>query len=745
MEDPERTGRGLPDATLLARYVRRGDAESFAELVRRLTPLVWGVARQQTARREDAEDVLQVAFAELARRAGTIAEPAALAGWMHTVTVRAAGHLRKRAAATAALEAEPADPASLRSLGQRAALDALTEELEALPDGWREPLLLRYHGGLSNAEAAERMGLSQTAFEGRLKRGKGALRVRLLKRGFGVTAVLACVRNGAGSPPEPAAVADAAWPFAADPELVALPRPLATPAAGGSLTAWKLGGAAVAAACLIAALSGEGQSPAARPLQVLNTAAADPPAEAAVEVPPPANTAPEPPADLPPTGVTSEGWYLQQFEAEVTGGSREAVEAEVALYRTAVEQLNAELAATVSPAFRFREVHDGVVRIAVRDHPGIMVALLARLESLELNGERLDTSGIDPDAALAHVREAGNFEDGVVIPPELMPYVLEMTAGHIARLQGAKPTGVVLTNPPDPSTADRAESRVVSFGASFWEFAEEDAETYWNGILAPLNETFGADTYELAGFNEHGDADIRVTGSSRTDLPLVVRVNARNHADRRAVRRRVEDGYNASYEVLLRTATDIPDDERPFLAELEELIRLTEGEANAPTVTFDFDNRDFAAAAKSLGRDAGVPVRVDTDGVSTDRVTLKGEMSFEDALRRLVIGNADGLDYVRGDDGVLVTTTEKAGRILRSEVYDVPPGLDGLQVDALVRTHAVSSRRGPVHWFGDQVPHAAGTATRLGDRLLVTQSDRGHEAVRAVLQTLRESAAAEHQ
>src|SRR4051794_3231688 len=74
---------GAADADLLRRFAEARDEPAFAELVRRYGPLVWRVARTALGPGPAAEDVFQVTFLALARGAGAVRRPDALAGWLH--------------------------------------------------------------------------------------------------------------------------------------------------------------------------------------------------------------------------------------------------------------------------------------------------------------------------------------------------------------------------------------------------------------------------------------------------------------------------------------------------------------------------------------------------------------------------------------------------------------------------------------------------------------------------------------
>lgn len=176
---PPRTSRAL-----LERYVRTGDESAFEELVSRYGPMISRVAERLLGASDEVEDVVQIAFAELATRAGTIADPGAVAGWLHTIAIRSARRLRERRESVSALSFEPlTEAANFEEISRRDQTEVLAEEVERLPPAWREALLLRYFLGVSSEDAAAFLGTSVSAYEGRLKRARKTLRVRLIRRG----------------------------------------------------------------------------------------------------------------------------------------------------------------------------------------------------------------------------------------------------------------------------------------------------------------------------------------------------------------------------------------------------------------------------------------------------------------------------------------------------------------------------------------------------------------------------------
>src|SRR5262249_26564517 len=90
---------------------------------------------------------------------------------------------------------------SWRELGE-----TVQEELIRLPDKVRAPLLLCYFEGLTQDEAAARLGWSRRLVKYRLEIGRGRLRSRLTRRGLTLSAaltgsMLASGEAAAGAPP----------------------------------------------------------------------------------------------------------------------------------------------------------------------------------------------------------------------------------------------------------------------------------------------------------------------------------------------------------------------------------------------------------------------------------------------------------------------------------------------------------------------------------------------------------------
>src|SRR5437773_6311291 len=86
------------DGYLLERFTAQRDEAAFAALVRRHGPMVLNVCRSILHHEQDAEDAFQATFLVLVRKADSIRQPAAIAGWLYEV----AYHVAVKAQAAAA-------------------------------------------------------------------------------------------------------------------------------------------------------------------------------------------------------------------------------------------------------------------------------------------------------------------------------------------------------------------------------------------------------------------------------------------------------------------------------------------------------------------------------------------------------------------------------------------------------------------------------------------------------------------
>jgi RNA polymerase sigma factor (sigma-70 family) len=153
-----------------------------------------------------AEDAFQVTFLLLARRAGSIHKPDALAGWLHRVARRVA--IRARVRTNRRNDCEQAQSSEVAVSGNNPVecdeLSAIVhQEIDRLHNTQRLPILLCALEGLSHEEAARRLGWPVGTIKSRLVRGRRQLEARLTRRGVAPAIVLTAI---AGTTEAPAAV-----------------------------------------------------------------------------------------------------------------------------------------------------------------------------------------------------------------------------------------------------------------------------------------------------------------------------------------------------------------------------------------------------------------------------------------------------------------------------------------------------------------------------------------------------------
>jgi RNA polymerase sigma factor (sigma-70 family) len=181
------------DRELLQRFTKQQDEAAFEILVRRHQALVLAAGRRVLGNAHDAEDVCQAAFLLLAQKASARGWQPSVANWLYRTANLLALKVRTAAARRARREERAAPRPAINPLagitGQEL-LGVLDEELLALPEPLRAPLVLCYREGATRDEAAQRLGLPLATLKNRLERGRAQLRAALVRRGLGLSTVL---------------------------------------------------------------------------------------------------------------------------------------------------------------------------------------------------------------------------------------------------------------------------------------------------------------------------------------------------------------------------------------------------------------------------------------------------------------------------------------------------------------------------------------------------------------------------
>jgi RNA polymerase sigma factor (sigma-70 family) len=207
----------MEDAQLLRRYVEARSEADFAELVRRHVDLVFSAAlRQVGGDPHRAEEVTQMVFISLARKASSLWRHPCLPAWLYQSTRFAASNVRREEqrrlayerAAVAQLPTD-ADPAGAADWDQlRPVLDDAMNELSGSD---REAVLLRFFSNRPFVEIGRRLGLNENAARMRVDRALDKLHAQLARRGITSTAAALTVALSANAVlAAPAGVAAAA-------------------------------------------------------------------------------------------------------------------------------------------------------------------------------------------------------------------------------------------------------------------------------------------------------------------------------------------------------------------------------------------------------------------------------------------------------------------------------------------------------------------------------------------------------
>jgi len=170
------------DAELILRVRQRGDANAFAELVRRYQSAVRSFVRGMT--RGDAhvaDDIAQETFLRAWRRIGSFKGESRFSTWLLAIAYnefRTQARRRKMVTWAGADEmaARREDPAAGGAKDLR--LD-IAEALKGLEEGERAAIALCYQQGLTHAEAAQVLGCPLGTVKTHILRGKEKLRRRL--------------------------------------------------------------------------------------------------------------------------------------------------------------------------------------------------------------------------------------------------------------------------------------------------------------------------------------------------------------------------------------------------------------------------------------------------------------------------------------------------------------------------------------------------------------------------------------
>lgn len=174
------------DVALLRQYARSQEPAAFMELSRRYAGVVYGTCLRITANVQDAEELTQDCFFELARKAATI--HSSVGGWLHRLAthralnaVRSRNRRREHEQGAAAIQAAAN---SKEEVAWRRLEPLLDRAIDDLPEKLRTPIVLHFLENRSQSDVASRLGMHQSTVSRRIQEALVALRARLRDSGF---------------------------------------------------------------------------------------------------------------------------------------------------------------------------------------------------------------------------------------------------------------------------------------------------------------------------------------------------------------------------------------------------------------------------------------------------------------------------------------------------------------------------------------------------------------------------------
>ncbi len=172
------------EAVLLKRFAGSGDAQAFAEIIRRHAGLVYGASLRILADVDRASDVAQETFLQLAKDAGSVT--GSLPGWLHRVATHKAIDRRRQETSRRRRERQYAATArpSAELTEWKDVSPHVDVALRELEPQLREVLILHFLEGRTTREIAAARNLSQATISRRIGSGVEQLRAKLRRRGI---------------------------------------------------------------------------------------------------------------------------------------------------------------------------------------------------------------------------------------------------------------------------------------------------------------------------------------------------------------------------------------------------------------------------------------------------------------------------------------------------------------------------------------------------------------------------------
>ncbi len=177
----EQSAPEVSEDTLFVSAARAGDRAAFGRLYDRYARMVHGVLLAKVPVGE-VDDLVQDVFLLALRRLSTLRDPASFGAWLAAIARNRANDFHRRSAPEDQLaEDTPGDKIERASVSDPhpSPAAAILDAIRALPDAYRETLILRLVEGMTGPEIAARTGLTHGSVRVNLHRGMQQLRAKL--------------------------------------------------------------------------------------------------------------------------------------------------------------------------------------------------------------------------------------------------------------------------------------------------------------------------------------------------------------------------------------------------------------------------------------------------------------------------------------------------------------------------------------------------------------------------------------
>ena len=178
---PEESAKN--EVASLVASARQGDRAAFGRLYERYARMVHAILLGRVPLAE-VEDLVQDVFVRAMRQVHTLRDVNCFGGWLATVTRNRATDFHRRSVEqvefTEEAPAHAAPPTRTRTGPGDG--EAILAQIRALPEAYRETLIMRLVEGMTGPEIAERTGLTPGSVRVNLHRGMHMLREKLETR-----------------------------------------------------------------------------------------------------------------------------------------------------------------------------------------------------------------------------------------------------------------------------------------------------------------------------------------------------------------------------------------------------------------------------------------------------------------------------------------------------------------------------------------------------------------------------------